>query len=237
MISIPPGFGIKIWSIPKTIWICVTNRLKGASSYQISRIKEYLYAYTVMATKRKSIEYYKKAIEKTDKYVFHTSTLWINSDCQTGTNPIRASFIRKCKQNEMIHFEGGLVCKWDCPQEYEDILSPRYEMADYLTNTKQSLFVFNTPAVLRCHGWKLGEYFAMGKAIITTPLSNMLPFNFENGVNCLIVRDDIELDAAISRLAKDKDLVKKLEKSSQVIYDRFSSPIQVVNSIDRSLGL
>lgn len=237
MVSIPPGFGIKIWSVSKTIRKCICNRLKCMSLYNISRVKEFLYAYAVMVNRRKPIDYYTQVISKKDNFVFHTSTLWLNSDCQKKTNPIRASFIRACKNIARIHFEGGLVCKWDCPLEYKDILSPRYEMEEYLLKTKQSLFVFNTPAVLGCHGWKLGEYFAMGKAIITTPLSNVLPFGFKDEDNCLIVRNEKEISEAIERLVKDKTLIEKLEASSRYIYDNYSSPLQVINTINKKLGL
>lgn len=238
MVSIPPGFGIKIWSVSKTIRKCISNRLKCLFLENISSLKEFIYGYAVMALKRKPLLFYlQESISPKDKYVFHTSTMWANSDCQNKTNPIRASFIRACKVNTDIQYEGGLVCKWDNPPEYKDILSPRYKMEEYLLKTKQSLFVFNTPAVLGCHGWKLGEYFAMGKAIITTPLSNVLPFGFKDEDNCLIVRNEKEISEAIERLVKDKTLIEKLEASSRYIYDNYSSPLQVINTINKKLGL
>ena len=40
-------------------------------------------------------------------------------------------------------------------------------MNEWISKTKQSAIVFNTPAFWSCHGWKLGEYLAMGKCIIS----------------------------------------------------------------------
>ena len=50
---------------------------------------------------------------------------------------------------------------------------------EYLEKIQQSKLVFNTPAFWDCHGWKLGEYMALGKCIISTPISNELPTPIE----------------------------------------------------------
>ena len=94
-----------------------------------------------------------------------------------------------------------------------------------------SMFVFHTPAVHQCHGWKLGEYFAMGKAIVSTPISNRLPFPFEDGNHLLVVHDHDELVAAIIRLSKDEDLRQRLEASSRNIYKQYSSPVAVMHHV------
>ena len=57
----------------------------------------------------------------------------------------------------------------------EFIINSRVSLREYIKKIKDSLVVFNTPAVLHCHGWKLAEYLALGKVIISTPISRELP--------------------------------------------------------------
>ena len=74
-------------------------------------------------------------------------------------------------------FEGGFAPgKDDISDRFNKLtINLKYSGYEYLSNTKRSLVVFNTPAVQSCFGWKLGEYLALGKAIISTPLTNTLP--------------------------------------------------------------
>jgi glycosyltransferase involved in cell wall biosynthesis len=92
------------------------------------------------------------------------------------------------------------------------LINFKYSYSEYLEKTKKSLFVFNTPAVFECHGWKLGEYMAMGKAIISTPLSNDLPESLKHGENIHFVNSEEEIKDAIQLLLKDEDYRNKLEK-------------------------
>ena len=72
-------------------------------------------------------------------------------------------------------FEGGFLIKDKNRQGevYERLrLKGHIPISAYIDNTKKSLIVFNTPSCWDCHGWKLGEFLAMGKAIISTPITN-----------------------------------------------------------------
>ena len=116
-----------------------------------------------------------------DNYIFHLSTLWQSDEWNRnneGVNLRRAYFIRACQELEPeIFFEGGLASSPNNPsaQIFSDCLASRISGHACLDKTKESTLVFNTPAYWDCHGWKLGEYMALGKAILSTPLSNDLP--------------------------------------------------------------
>ena len=71
----------------------------------------------------------------------------------------------------------------------------------------------------------------MGKAIISTPISNRLPFPFEDGKNLLVVHNQEELVEAIHRLSTDNELRRSLEESSRTIYTNYCSPIAVMRSV------
>lgn len=231
LISIPPGFGIRTNSVAgtliggvKDLWLMKFRPINGLYA-------QFYNMYAMLL--RPTIQKYEQKSESMTGYVFHASTLWSVDNCMQFTNPYRATFIRTCKSLPEIHFEGGLIKPHgDIPQEYEDVASnKRYKFHEYFQNTMRSMFVFNTPAVHQCHGWKLGEYLAMGKAIISTPISNRLPFPFEDGKNLLVVHNQEELVEAIHRLSTDNELRRSLEESSRNIYTNYCSPIAVMRSV------
>ena len=236
LISIPPGFGIKIWSTPHTLFRCVWNLI--LSSFKpLNGFYSHLYDYLVWI-RRPKIEFYTTPIHwRKDNYVFHASTFWTHQNCMEGTNLYRALFIETCKNDKHLDFEGGLIKKkGTVPLEYKDIVSSkRFSMLSYVRNTKKTLFVFNTPAVLNCHGWKLGEYLAMGKAIISTPLSNLLPFSMIHKKDLLIINNAEELKSSIDLLIHNPTLRKQLEQASRDNYVKYCTPAKVIERIDFKL--
>jgi hypothetical protein len=62
-------------------------------------------------------------------------------------------------------FEGGFAPRKDKTHFGFDaiVVKKRYDFETYIDKIKQSDLVFNTPAVVNCHGWKLAEFLAMGK--------------------------------------------------------------------------
>ena len=91
----------------------------------------------------------------------------------------------------------------------------RYPISEYIKKTKLSTIVFNTPSVHNCHGWKLGEYLAMGKAIISTPLSNNLPEDLVHGKNIHFVSNMSELKIAINFLLDNSSYRMILEQGAK----------------------
>ena len=146
---------------------------------------------------------------------------------------MRKKFIETC-QNGDYDFEGGFLARKDHPQ-YEEFkhlcfLKP-YSAADYLNKTKQSAIVFNTPTVHNCHGWKLGEFLAMGKAIISTPLSNRLPEDLVHGKNIHFISTIDEIESAIHLLLNDHAYRRKLEQGAKTYYEQYCHPQKVIQRI------
>jgi glycosyltransferase involved in cell wall biosynthesis len=98
--------------------------------------------------------------------------------------------------------------------------------------------VFNTPAVHGCHGWKLGEYLALGKAIISTDLSNLLPEPLVHGQDIHFSSPDVDdLRAAIELLKDDVPYRQRLERSARTYWERHLSPAAVMSRILGAVGL
>jgi len=236
IISIPPGFGIKIWNFWETAYYCCSNIIKCRFS-PIVTFKNYLRDY---------IKQYRRPIlddlisftnRKTDiyskPYIFMIGTLWDQRNCIEETNLLRKTFIEVCKTLK-CNFEGGFFASVNHPQyrEFKDLIfSKRYSIDSYIKKTKLSAIVFNTPAVHNCHGWKLGEYLAMSKAIVSTPLSNQLPEELVHGKNIHIISNKDELKYALDLLLKDESYRKMLEDGSRAYYTKYVSPQRVIENI------
>ncbi|MEH6769288.1 hypothetical protein [Maribacter arcticus] len=237
IISIPPGFGIRVWNLWETAYYCCSNFVKFKFS-PIVKLKPYLGDYYHQWKRPKLGDYLtssndKRIIIPAKPYIFMIGTLWKHENCTKETNLIRKTFIEACK-TESCNFEGGFFASENHPQysEYKDfIFKKRYSVNEYIQKTKLSSIVFNTPAVHNCHGWKLGEYLAMGKTIISTPISNLLPEGLEHGKNIHIVHDLEELKYVVNLLIENCDYRKILSNGSKDYYLKYGSPEKVIEYI------
>lgn len=233
IVIIPPGFGIKIWNLPTTIFQCCKNLVSSFNSIPVKPIvflKDYWKQY-----KRIPLEYYLSLnVREKENYVFMIGTFWKSSDAAKITNKLRLQFIKSCMENKDIHFEGGLFATNSHPN-YEKfksyIFSTYYSLKSYVDKTKISTIVFNTPAVHNCHGWKLSEFLALGKPILSTPLSNELPKDLRHGEEIHFIATEDDMKIAIQNLISNPDYRKKLSENASNYFLQNVTPSQVIKSI------
>lgn len=180
LVTLCPSFGIRCWNFWKTIWYCCSNICK--LHFHVPSYKKYIWRYFRQFQRRPYSEYTNHPIPIMENYIYSCNTLWYNTantiDNDTGVNYVRTQFFDACRETSDILFEGGLVPTNRSKKQmkkFTKYLTHSVSAKVYLTKIKQSMLVFNTPAFWDCHGWKLGEYMALGKCIITTPISNELP--------------------------------------------------------------
>lgn len=240
---IGPSFGVRLWPPLKTIWVALLNYTKvrkANDSYKIP-LKLYLKDYLYTIYRRLNFSEYTAEYTDDKNYVFAMSTLWYDWVSLRNTNKYRGEFIRICQQL-YENFEGGLFYI----QEVESIFPPykRYKelfkdvlttkrigMRKYLQGTRRSSIVFNTPSVCLCHGWKLAEYLSMGKAIISTPLSNVMPGDFIDGVHYLCCTDVESMKLMIESLQYDEKKREMLKCNAKKYFEEYLSPNAVVKRI------
>lgn len=250
IVPLGPNFGISLWNPITTIIKCFNyywTIKRNGNNIGLSLI-QYLREYAYTFIRRKRYSYYHRFTNEEQKgYVFSLSTLWWGSGMYNTTNRYRNDFIRLCKQN-MDVFEGGFFYVNSAEEEskeyaqykeeYHDIIySHRISMSDYDERSRKSWFVFSTPSVNGCHGWKLGEYLCEGKAIVSTPLNNVMPGHFENGVHYLEVSTLQEMEAAIIRLRDDAELVARLKRNAFLYFNEWISPEASVKQVLAKSGL
>lgn len=197
------------------------NRWKNIKHFFLRRIKAW--------TNRLPLSAYENSIESKDDYIFFLSTLWYSDTWNKndeGVNLRRAYFIRVCKKILGNRFEGGLLGDSSSNELFADVLCyNRESFSSWLEKTKQSALVFNTPAFWDCHGWKLGEYLALGKCIVSTPLSNDLPCPLEHGVNIHFVENTEEsMREAIEYILSHPEYRYKLEQGAKAYWNKYGAP-------------
>lgn len=245
LLVIGPSFGIQLWNPFKTLLMGVLNyyrcRIKAKCRYSF---RTFILDYAYTFVRRNQIGYYDALqIHEDREYVFAMSTLWYDAQTYSTTNHYRGVFAKACKRL-YPSFEGGFFyipladVERQFPQyreyldEYRDMLTTRrIGMKEYLDKTKKSAIVFNTPSVLGCHGWKMGEYLAMGKAIISTQLNNLMPGDFIDGVHYLGVKDDMDIAKAVGILKNNEALRCRLKENARNYYETYLSPSAVVRRI------
>lgn len=246
ILAIGPSFSVRLANPASIIALGVGNyfrSLKGWNARVHPTFRQFIKGYLYMIMRRCSFKEYEKVYEEDSNYVFTMNTLWYDRYTDTVTNRFRGIFAKTCKKLMPI-FEGGFFyisqpnVEKEFPQykkyleDYRDIIfTERIGMKDYLRKIKQSAFVFNTPAVSGCHGWKLGEYFALGKAIISTPLNNAMPGEFLSGKHYIEVQDEQEIENAVVSLKNNEEMRQALKRNAGEYYERFLAPDAVIKRI------
>lgn len=226
IIPIGPNFSINVFDMPTSIFKAITclllshGRIKDTKDHFANYRRQYKYRV------KEEVYFPSKSCEK---YIFFTSTLWKGDE---ETNIFRKQFIDACMQIEALEFEGGFSPflpghKVLGYEKYQ--LSKRYSISEYINKIKKSSVVFNTPAVYKCHGWKFGEYLALGKAIISTPLSREMPAELVHGEH-IHYTDGSTTDnvKSIKYILNNKSYKNELEVNARNYYEKYLSPKSVV---------
>ncbi len=227
IILIGPSFGVRIWNFPETVWFALSNYRKSKDAIHFKRnfISNYWRQY-----KRLPLKEYNNECEASDNYIYFISSLW---EKEPLTNSNRSIFINLCKSSKEIEFEGGFAPRSDGKNfGYYSLVTNRIGLKEYLENIKRSMIVFNTPAVENCFGWKLGEYMALGKAIISIENENKLEQPLEHGKHIHFVSNNKkEIYAAIEKLRSHPKYRKFLEKNSKQYFEKNLLPEVVLKRI------
>jgi glycosyltransferase involved in cell wall biosynthesis len=226
LVSIGPSFGIKIYSLQKTLYISVVNFIK--SYKRINNKRQFFSNYKAQLNRPKIDDYYPR--NEKENYIYFVGSLWKK---ELKTNSFRANFIKGCLSKK-IKFEGGFAPRTNNDiHGYEDLtMKARDKIKTFIYKTKKSIVVFNTPAVLDCHGWKLAEFLCFGKAIISTPLSRKLPSELLDEKHMLITDgSQKDIEEKLERLIKDKNFRDLLKKNSRQYFENELAPIKVIHKI------
>ena len=225
------NFGVKLWNPFLSGYHLVRNYLRCRFSPGVS-FSSFFQGYLWQMKRAGIRDYEPKETEK--DYVFFISTLWKNDKNNDECNRLRAQYIRNCRSLNLT-FEGGLFTENINGQNgYSDIVTNQFvHHTDFIANIKKSTVVFSTPAVWGCHGWKLGEFLAMGKAIISSSFQNEMPEPLKHGENIHFVANEQELREAVQKITTDKAYRETLQKGATTYYQQYIQPSVVISKLIR----
>lgn len=247
LVSMVPSFGIRVEKSLSQIALSSISQLLPIFSIVLNREEYNKYAKRMEVNRvtnlrhyfgrryrtwknREPLSTYVNDIPSEGNYIFFLSTLWYSNEENKNDETVnlrRAHFIRACKSIERMTYEGGLLGDSTSSKEkFADVLAEHGEpFGQWIEKTKRSALVFNTPAFWNCHGWKLGEYLALGKCIVSTKLSNDLPHPLEHGVNIHFVENTEEsMREAIEYILAHPDYRHRLEQGAREYWEKYGTP-------------
>ena len=160
-------------------------------------------------------------------YVYHLGKFWAN---HPDANAVRQVFLEECAQSSIVDLDGGFVFEDRSLsvkniQRISHLAADRVSTSQYLRQMAESSFAFSSPAVHGCLGWKLGEFFAMGKAIMTPPLGRDLPAPLVHGEHVYFVSPERKaIRDAVERLSHDQELIKTLQHGADSYWRDYLHP-------------
>lgn len=244
-VPIGPSFPIRIWGALESGWVALKHyrpsvdyraRLGNVQSRR-EHFANYWRQYRYSLPQECWVQR-----QSSDDYVFFLSSIW-REDETPGTNEYRARFIRCCRSLTDVRFDGGLVplAGATAPPDgaFVDCMADaRLSLYEWLEKTRSSAFVFNTPAVWSCHGFKLAQFLALGKAIISTPLTREMPEPLVHGQHIHYVDGSMaSIRDAVDRLVHDRAYRRLLAQNARHYFVNVLSPRRVVERVLRAAVL
>ena len=96
LVSLAPGFGIRVWNLAKTLQLALSNTLK--SNLNLTESRKLIGKYKRQYSLRLPISYYQpQSYTEKQPYIYHLSTLWYSDEWNQndkGVNLTRANFVR-----------------------------------------------------------------------------------------------------------------------------------------------
>jgi len=149
-------------------------------------------------------------------------------------NELRARFMRVARCSAKVTFEGGFCpCDRNDPMTgYSDLRRRRLSQRKWMQLTTRSAAVLNTTGVYGSLDVKLGEYLALGKAIISTPVPFQLPSSLEHGTHIHVIDGSEEsMKEAIEHIVCEPAYRLHLEANARAYFDKFSSPRAIIQCL------
>ena len=181
-------------------------------------------------------EYYQTQY-KQDRILFLTR-LWNPIDAKSDyakrhreqINAMRVECIEACQKEYKGIFTGGLIKDDFADKHYRSFIIPNSltDKSRYLQAVKEHSICIATTGLHDSIGWKLGEYVAASRAILSEPLKYELPGDFAKGKNYFEFENADQLLQQISILLENRALVIQTMQNNYDYYNNYVKPEKLV---------
>jgi hypothetical protein len=169
--------------------------------------------------------YYKKmtASINRDNFIFFSSNIWKR---EVDTNEIRAQFIRFCKNDSRVRFEGGFVPRSDGDNlGFENEINKiKYTPKEFTKLIVKSKIVLNNPAVCDAVSWRLAECLNHGLFVLSFPFKIDLPKDFCQAENIHFVFSTAEYKSVLDKVFAEPLYHEKISVNGKKYFDEFCTP-------------
>ncbi|MCF7560308.1 hypothetical protein L3X39_06615 [Sabulilitoribacter multivorans] len=172
--------------------------------------------------RRPSYREYHLKTEK-DNYIFFTASIWKK---EAETNNIRAEFIRYCKQDARINFEGGFIPRSDGNNfDFEDELNEKkYTPKAFSKLSKKSKIVLNNPAVYGAVSWRLAEYLNQSLFVLSFPFKIELPIPLNHEKDIYYIENTNDYGKVFDKVLNSSDFHKKIAGNGKRYFSKYCTP-------------
>lgn len=153
-------------------------------------------------------------------------------------NERRIELIEALRATFSDQFVGGIVATPYAQKKYAGYIAPRQltNRKTYSSLVKSAAVCIATEGLARSNGWKLTEYVAASKAIVTEPLYYDVPGDFRDGVNYLSFRSSDQCVAAVGQYLADPRLIAETSQANWSYYNEWIRPdAMVLHTIETAL--
>jgi hypothetical protein len=161
-------------------------------------------------------------------------------DDRIAVNETRARCIRLLKDALGPRFTGGFGHGKFALEHYADlVVSPEStSQKGYLRTLKSFPICVASTGLHGSAGWKLAEYVAFAKAVLSEPLVYDLPGGFASGRNYIEFTSPEECVAGAVRLIEEPALRRQIMQNNAAYYRDYLQPDALVkNALTKALGM
>lgn len=162
------------------------------------------------------------------------------SDERNYINQMRADCIRILRKEFGPDFKGGFYRDKYSIEKYPDcVVADRSAInrRNYIKNVKNATICISSMGLEKSNGWRIAEYIALSKAIVSEKLYYEVPGNFNNNTNYLEFTDAESCLGGVYSLYHDYEKRVKMMKNNFIYYNQHMRPdVIVMNSLLIAFG-
>lgn len=217
------------------------NPFSQKNRFHLSNLKEYFEAMWKMPSPLLGPDTLTPGDQDLSNNILFQCRLWDpnqmaeqNREDAERINTQRVEVIRQLKTEFGSNFLGGLQHNDYAQRVAPDLLINSKHLADrnaYISLVKKSRVVISSSGLLGSNGWKLGEYVALGKCIISEPIETLLPGTFRSGVHYLQYTSADECVEKVVNLFKKEAQAEYFMKNTTDYYFDYLAPDVLIRNL------
>lgn len=145
-------------------------------------------------------------------------------------NDMRAKCIRSLKKEFRNRFIGGFTPNEYTINNYNDCISQGISTvkSEFMKQVKQSDICIATLGLHKSNGWKLGEYIAASKGIVTEKMYYDVPGDFKKGDNYLDFENVDQCIENVYNLIDNPQYLYNMKINNFIYYHKYLRPDKIV---------